>query len=335
MSASMLFATVVTATAAPALKETPILAEHHVVPAQSAHPSRIKLHPSEKVHAHAKDQMGPAENVHLNSLGPTEIGTSEAHSHANDVLSSTKNAHRNQMSQGHTKLAPSGETHGHAKDQMGPAKSAHRNPLGQGHSKLDREVQIGQNGRIPSSQHMTLAQRWKHDSDTINSLLEAARGNGSRHAALVQDGNETSSQPSGWVEMPEEMVDQEEELTMPEAGTNAEHGVAMLQSGDKLRRLLDATEEDNAVIEENGQDARADQSEKVQDARADQGTAMLQQADQIIQTDGLFEEDGSIDQDNVALSNVPLSQFKETRPCLDGTCRPEARQWWELLGNYY
>merc|ERR1719359_899809 len=40
-------------------------------------------------------------------------------------------------------------------------------------------------------------------------------------------------------------------------------------------------------------------SEKMQDTRADQGVAMLQHADQIIQTGELFEEE------------APLSQFKE------------------------
>merc|ERR1719321_625405 len=65
-----------------------------------------------------------------------------------------------------------------------------------------------------------------------------------------------------------------------------------------------------------------DSGDKVQDTRADQGVAMLQHADQIYQTGELFEED------------APLSEFKESRGCSEESCRPEARQWWELLGNF-
>lgn len=115
------------------------------------------------------------------------------------------------------------------------SKSAHRNPLGHGHTELAREVQIGQNGRIPSTQQVLLAQRWKQDSDAINMLLEAARGNGthmnSQNLTLLQEGSDKSSQGSSLAEMPEEMVGLDEELTFPEQG---EQGVAMLQYAERI-----------------------------------------------------------------------------------------------------
>lgn len=175
---------------------------------------------------------------------------------------------------------PSAETHIFAKDEMDHARSPHRNPSGHAHTELAREVQIMQNGRLPS-QHMTLAQRQKQDSNAINSLLEAARGKGSQSAVLLQEGHEKGNPPLQVAQMPEEMVGQDEDLVLPEDGTA------------NLRGL-----------------------------HADQGVAMLQHADQIIQTGELIEED------------VPLSQFREQEPCSEGSCRPEARQWWELLGNY-
>lgn len=100
------------------------------------------------------------------------------------------------------------------------------NPVGHAHAELAREVQIGQNGRIPG-QRMTITPHLKQDSTSANSLLEVA-------------------------EMPEEMVGQEEKLA---SLTLPEHAA------------------------------------KVLDMRADQGVAMLQHADQIVQTGELFEEE--------------------------------------------
>jgi hypothetical protein len=199
---------------------------------------------------------------------------------ANEPAAMVQHAKLNLHLDAGKKTLPSADTHIFAKAEMDHARSPHRNPAGHGQTQLAREVQITENGRLPS-QHMTLAQRRKHDSNAINTLLEAAKGANSKPPALLQEGHAKRNQGSQVAEMPEDMVGQEENLALPE--------------------------EDTA---------------KVQDANADQGVAMLQHADQIVQTGELFEEE------------VPLSQFQQEEPCSAESCKPEARQWWELLGNY-
>eukprot|EP00746_Dinoflagellata_sp_MGD_P162524 gnl/MRDRNA2_/MRDRNA2_90121_c0_seq1.p1 gnl/MRDRNA2_/MRDRNA2_90121_c0~~gnl/MRDRNA2_/MRDRNA2_90121_c0_seq1.p1 ORF type:complete len:208 (+),score=64.86 gnl/MRDRNA2_/MRDRNA2_90121_c0_seq1:89-712(+) len=98
-------------------------------------------------------------------------------------------------------------------------------PIGHAHAELARQVQIGQNGRIPG-QHMMITPHVKQESASTNSLLEVA-------------------------EIHEEMVGQEEKLqsvTLPEQAVKAldmgaDQGVVMLQHADQIVQTGELFEE--------------------------------------------------------------------------------------------